>query len=86
MPPSGVDYASEFLNGYAPEYVMRHSGHSETPEIVYDVVHFYCILVDGYFVVLLIGTDVCPLCSHGQAGPEPMSRLSLRTWSLQDAL
>ena len=21
MPPSGVDYASEFLNGYAPEYV-----------------------------------------------------------------
>ena len=25
MPPSGVDYASEFLNGYAPEYV--HSSH-----------------------------------------------------------
>ena len=23
MPPSGVDYASEFLNGYAPEYVER---------------------------------------------------------------
>ena len=23
MPPSGVDYASEFLNGYAPEYVMQ---------------------------------------------------------------
>ena len=23
MPPSGVDYASEFLNGYAPEYVTR---------------------------------------------------------------
>lgn len=23
MPPSGVDYASEFLNGYAPEYVME---------------------------------------------------------------
>ncbi len=23
MPPSGVDYASEFLNGYAPEYVLR---------------------------------------------------------------
>ena len=23
MPPSGVDYASEFLNGYAPEYVNR---------------------------------------------------------------
>ena len=23
MPPSGVDYASEFLNGYAPEYVMN---------------------------------------------------------------
>ena len=22
MPPSGVDYASEFLNGYAPEYVQ----------------------------------------------------------------
>ena len=22
MPPSGVDYASEFLNGYAPEYVI----------------------------------------------------------------
>ena len=22
MPPSGVDYASEFLNGYAPEYVL----------------------------------------------------------------
>lgn len=22
MPPSGVDYASEFLNGYAPEYVF----------------------------------------------------------------
>ena len=22
MPPSGVDYASEFLNGYAPEYVV----------------------------------------------------------------
>ena len=21
MPPSGVDYASRFLNGYAPEYV-----------------------------------------------------------------
>ena len=21
MPPSGVDYASGFLNGYAPEYV-----------------------------------------------------------------
>lgn len=21
MPPSGVDYASEFLNGYAPDYV-----------------------------------------------------------------
>ena len=24
MPPSGVDYASEFLNGYAPEYVAHH--------------------------------------------------------------
>ena len=23
MPPSGVDYASEFLNGYAPEYVQQ---------------------------------------------------------------
>ena len=23
MPPSGVDYASEFLNGYAPEYVQK---------------------------------------------------------------
>lgn len=23
MPPSGVDYASEFLNGYAPEYVIK---------------------------------------------------------------
>lgn len=23
MPPSGVDYASEFLNGYAPEYVRN---------------------------------------------------------------
>ena len=23
MPPSGVDYASEFLNGYAPEYVNK---------------------------------------------------------------
>ncbi len=23
MPPSGVDYASEFLNGYAPEYVLE---------------------------------------------------------------
>lgn len=23
MPPSGVDYASEFLNGYAPEYVTN---------------------------------------------------------------
>ena len=23
MPPSGVDYASEFLNGYAPEYVVH---------------------------------------------------------------
>ena len=23
MPPSGVDYASEFLNGYAPEYVIE---------------------------------------------------------------
>ena len=23
MPPSGVDYASEFLNGYAPEYVLQ---------------------------------------------------------------
>lgn len=23
MPPSGVDYASEFLNGYAPEYVYN---------------------------------------------------------------
>ena len=22
MPPSGVDYASGFLNGYAPEYVL----------------------------------------------------------------
>ena len=26
MPPSGVDYASEFLNGYAPEYVFVYSG------------------------------------------------------------
>lgn len=25
MPPSGVDYASEFLNGYAPEYVFNHA-------------------------------------------------------------
>lgn len=25
MPPSGVDYASEFLNGYAPEYVSQFS-------------------------------------------------------------
>ena len=25
MPPSGVDYASEFLNGYAPEYVQSYS-------------------------------------------------------------
>lgn len=25
MPPSGVDYASEFLNGYAPEYVQRNA-------------------------------------------------------------
>ena len=23
MPPSGVDYASRFLNGYAPEYVTE---------------------------------------------------------------
>ena len=23
MPPSGVDYASRFLNGYAPEYVVN---------------------------------------------------------------
>ena len=30
MPPSGVDYASEFLNGYAPEYVMeRKIGHNQ---------------------------------------------------------
>ena len=65
---------------------MRHSGHSETSEIVYDVVHFVVFLVDGCFVVLLTGTDVCPLCSHGQAGPEPTFRLSPRTWSLQDAL
>ena len=27
MPPSGVDYASEFLNGYAPEYVLVDSQH-----------------------------------------------------------
>ena len=26
MPPSGVDYASEFLNGYAPEYVPMSNG------------------------------------------------------------
>ena len=26
MPPSGVDYASEFLNGYAPEYVRAKTG------------------------------------------------------------
>lgn len=26
MPPSGVDYASEFLNGYAPEYVINYIG------------------------------------------------------------
>ena len=25
MPPSGVDYASEFLNGYAPEYVVNYN-------------------------------------------------------------
>lgn len=25
MPPSGVDYASEFLNGYAPEYVQKYT-------------------------------------------------------------
>lgn len=25
MPPSGVDYASEFLNGYAPEYVVLYA-------------------------------------------------------------
>ena len=28
MPPSGVDYASEFLNGYAPEYVNYKSQHN----------------------------------------------------------
>lgn len=27
MPPSGVDYASEFLNGYAPEYVLCKINH-----------------------------------------------------------
>lgn len=29
MPPSGVDYASEFLNGYAPEYVTCHMDKQE---------------------------------------------------------
>lgn len=29
MPPSGVDYASEFLNGYAPEYVILLESSSE---------------------------------------------------------
>ena len=29
MPPSGVDYASEFLNGYAPEYVPKAVGIQE---------------------------------------------------------
>lgn len=29
MPPSGVDYASEFLNGYAPEYVADNADDAE---------------------------------------------------------
>lgn len=32
MPPSGVDYASEFLNGYAPEYVHFHEIAKITPK------------------------------------------------------
>ena len=36
MPPSGVDYASEFLNGYAPEYVL-HNGF-----LYYDLLIFSC--------------------------------------------
>lgn len=35
MPPSGVDYASEFLNGYAPEYVWRQKNLVETNGVYY---------------------------------------------------
>ena len=35
MPPSGVDYASEFLNGYAPEYVSMMKRKAKSQRLVY---------------------------------------------------
>lgn len=37
MPPSGVDYASEFLNGYAPEYVL------------YNILDYVCLSIVIHF-------------------------------------
>lgn len=37
MPPSGVDYASEFLNGYAPEYVIYN--YFEKEDIMYGEIY-----------------------------------------------
>lgn len=42
MPPSGVDYASEFLNGYAPEYVPISIFSRNKFQIKYSDIMFHC--------------------------------------------
>ncbi len=46
MPPSGVDYASEFLNGYAPEYVYYiDETFVESLELLLDVNKIYLVVL-----------------------------------------
>ena len=53
MPPSGVDYASEFLNGYAPEYVANSTEFSA--KILQDFYSCYEIWFELLAKVSIIG-------------------------------
>ena len=55
MPPSGVDYASRFLNGYAPEYVVNQTKRGIVDSIGESVPLYHS---NRYHHITLIGTTV----------------------------
>ena len=55
MPPSGVDYASEFLNGYAPEYVPKQQNSLYLKQTV-----FLCVIMQPAAFLCVI----CAICGR----------------------
>lgn len=65
MPPSGVDYASEFLNGYAPEYVHMDDKYNVSSFICLHILavgRFYSLSKEMFFFDEIIVTSSLSPC------------------------